>query len=140
MSRQQIRRVHVALALIERGDRYLVCRRPAGVHLAGYWEFPGGKRRVGETWRSCLRREVREELGVRIVRPISIGTMRYRYPDRLISFHLFRCRVGPLTYNPLHASELMWVKRSHLLRYRFPPANAGLIRQLAGLRHREGVI
>jgi len=41
--------IEVAAGLIHRDGRYLIARRKAGVHLAGYWEFPGGKREAGET-------------------------------------------------------------------------------------------
>ena len=54
----------VAAALIENGDRILLAERPEGVHLAGLWEFPGGKLEPEETPDACLRRELTEELGV----------------------------------------------------------------------------
>src|SRR5438445_793392 len=54
----------VAAAVVERGGSFLVTRRPGGVHLEGYWEFPGGKCDPGETLEACLLRELREELDV----------------------------------------------------------------------------
>ncbi len=57
-------RLVVTAAVIERGGRYLVTRRQKGVHLEGLWEFPGGKCDAGESLADCLRRELREELGV----------------------------------------------------------------------------
>ena len=53
----------VTAAVIEHEGRYLVTRRQRGVHLEGYWEFPGGKCEPGESLADCLRRELREELG-----------------------------------------------------------------------------
>ena len=55
----------VAAAIVERDGRYLVTRRQQGVHLAGHWEFPGGKCDPGETLAGCLARELREELAWR---------------------------------------------------------------------------
>jgi 8-oxo-dGTP diphosphatase len=53
----------VAAALCIKNGAILVARRKAGCALAGYWEFPGGKREAGETLFDCLVREIREELG-----------------------------------------------------------------------------
>ena len=46
----------VTAAVITLGDRYLVTRRQDGVHLAGLWEFPGGKCDAGESLADCVRR------------------------------------------------------------------------------------
>jgi 8-oxo-dGTP diphosphatase len=54
----------VTAAVIEREGRVLVTRRQRGVHLAGFWEFPGGKCDPGEPLDRCLARELREELAV----------------------------------------------------------------------------
>ena len=123
--------LQVAIAVIERRGRLLICRRGADGHLGGYWEFPGGKRRAGETWTACLRRELREELGVSVGALRSAGGLRYRYPGRAIAFRVFRCVIVRGTPRPLAARELRWVPRARLRRYRFPPANTQLILKLS---------
>lgn len=134
-----VKRIEVAFALIERRGKYLICRRPPGTHLAGYWEFPGGKREPGETWVTCLRRELQEELGVgvRNVRPMT--TIRHRYPSRLITFKVFRCQAigSPRALQP---RRLKWVTPSQLRRFRFPPADRGLIDTLACTAGNNGAI
>ena len=57
-------RIVVAAAVIRKDDCFLLTRRLHGTHLAGYWEFPGGKCESGETHKACLERELAEELGV----------------------------------------------------------------------------
>ena len=54
----------VTAAVIERDARFLVTRRPQGVLLEGYWEFPGGKVEPGESAEEALARELDEELGI----------------------------------------------------------------------------
>lgn len=59
--------VRVLAAVIRRGERYLVCRRPAHRRHGGLWEFPGGKLEPGETSFDAARRELREELGIQVL-------------------------------------------------------------------------
>ncbi len=54
----------VAAALFDEAGRVLIAQRPEGKHMAGWWEFPGGKVADGESDPEALVRELREELGV----------------------------------------------------------------------------
>ena len=128
---RSVRRIQAALALIERRGRCLICRRRPGDVLGGYWEFPGGKRRTGESWAACLRRELREELGVRVTRAVVFQRVRFRGPDRSqVLFVVFRCSVTGRP-RPLAARALRWVWLDQLGRYRFPPANQAILERLA---------
>ena len=132
MSRQRHRRtVHAAIALIERRGRYLIAQRRADDVLGGFWEFPGGKRRPRERWEACLRRELREELGVSVRRLRPAGRLRYSYPDRVVLFQVFRCEIARGRPRPLGAQAIRWVPAPSLRRYRFPPANGPLLARLA---------
>ncbi len=124
--------VQAALAVIERQGRFLIARRRAGDFLGGYWEFPGGKRLPGESWEGCLRRELKEELGVGARSLAPYMSLRYRYADRSVFFRVFRCRLGSGMPRPLGAQALRWVSRARLRRHRFPPANGPLLDRLAG--------
>ena len=142
-SKQSAKTIHAAIAVIERRGRYLICRRRLDDSLGGYWEFPGGKREPRESWEGCLRRELREELGifVRDVRPY--GRMRYRYPNGTVAFRIFRCAIAKGEPKPLDAMALQWISRDRLVKYRFPPANQPLVDRLLGrLRgsDRDGII
>ena len=85
--------VEVAAGLVYREGRYLIARRNPGVHLAGFWEFPGGKCEPGETLEACLRRELFEELGIRIGVPIPFQIIRHEYAEKTVELHFFRCRI-----------------------------------------------
>ena len=124
-----VKSIQVAFALAERRGKYLICQRAPGTHLGGYWEFPGGKREPGESWEACLRRELREELGVKLrnVRPFT--SLRYRYPTRLIAFKVFRCSIVGSS-KALQIKKFQWVFVTQLRRYRFPPADRKLIERL----------
>lgn len=124
--------VQAAIAVIERRGRYLICRRHRHKTFGGYWEFPGGKREDGESWERCLRRELREELGVRVRAMKPFDRLRHHYRGRVASFRVFRCTIGLDEPKPLASDMLRWVPANRLHRYRFPPANKPLI---ARLRH-----
>jgi 8-oxo-dGTP diphosphatase len=122
----------VVAAIIERDDAYLVTCRQPGVHLAGHWEFPGGKCQAGETLDQGLARELREELAVDAVVGVEIFTTSHDYPDRRVELHFFRCDLlGQPT--PQQGQEMRWVRRDALRTLRFPPADSELIELLGRL-------
>jgi 8-oxo-dGTP diphosphatase len=122
--------IQVAAGLIVRDGRYLIARRKAGTHLAGLWEFPGGKREPGETLEDCLRREAREELGIEIDQPIPFRTLRYDYPEKAVELHFFRCGIETGEAQPLGCDDLRWVAPQDLPSFEFPPADLPLVRLL----------
>ena len=108
-----VKRIQVAFALAERRGKYLICQRAPGTHLGGYWEFPGGKREAGESWEACLRRELWEELGVRLRNVRLFTSLRYRYPTRLITFKVFRCIIVG-SPKALQINRFQWVSTQRL--------------------------
>ena len=121
--------VEVVAAIIQRGERFLVTRRPAGAHLAGMWEFPGGKIDPGEEHAAALEREIREELGADVV----VGELAYetthRYPDRTVALFFYRCSLSG-DPRPVLGQEMKWVARGDLASLEFPPADRELIQRL----------
>lgn len=124
--------VEVAAALVVRNGRYLITRRQGRQHLAGYWEFPGGKRRPGESLEECLRRELREELAIEVEVGEEVQAVPYPYPDRLVRLHFFGCRLASPRIAPQEGQAYRWVRPEELAALPFPPADAALIRALAG--------
>jgi 8-oxo-dGTP diphosphatase len=121
--------VIVVAAVVEEQGRFLVTRRPAGVHLAGMWEFPGGKIDENEGHAAALEREIREELGVDVeVRDLTYETV-HPYPDRTVALYFYRCRLLG-TPRPLFGQEMRWVAREELASLGFPPADKELIDRL----------
>lgn len=121
--------VAVVAAVIQDDNRFLVTRRQAGVHLAGLWEFPGGKIDAGETHEAALRREIREELDADIHLGELAFTTTHAYPEKSVTLFFYRCTLSG-NPRPLLGQEMRWVDRDHLPALGFPPADAELIRIL----------
>src|SRR6185503_9578023 len=110
----------VTAAVIEKGGRFLVTRRQQGVHLEGFWEFPGGKCGANEPLRDCLARELKEELDVEARIGDEMFTTAHTYPERRVELHFIRCElVGEP--RPLVGQEMRWVPRAELASLQFPP-------------------
>jgi len=123
--------VLVTAAVIERDGRFLVTRRQAGVHLAGVWEFPGGKCLPGEPLDICMARELFEELAVVAAVGEEIFITTHEYPERIVELHFFRCEIAGAAM-PQQGQEMRWAARAELASMEFPPADGELIARLSG--------
>jgi 8-oxo-dGTP diphosphatase len=124
-----IRAIAVVAAVIERDGKILITRRPAGSHLAGFWEFPGGKSLPGETDREALARELREELGVSATVGEPLEVVEWHYPEEKVRIKFFRCVIEGEP-RPLEGQEMAWAAPAELSRYEFPPADSVLLDRL----------
>ena len=116
--------------LLRQNGMVLITKRPAGSHLAGYWEFPGGKQEVGETLEECLEREMKEELGVDVRAGKRLLSVDHEYENRIISLYLFQCTHLNGEFKPLACEEIRWVQPEDLTQYRFPPPDEKIIELL----------
>jgi 8-oxo-dGTP diphosphatase len=124
-----------AAALIDVDGRVLLCKRPQGKHLAGMWEFPGGKVEKGETPEACLIRELHEELGINVVQaclaPFVFTSHAYD------SFHLlmpvYLCRKWNGVVQAREHEAIAWVRPNRMADYPMPPADAPLVAWLRDL-------
>lgn len=113
--------IEVVCAIIRENNKYLIARRPEGVDLEGYWEFPGGKVQKGEEPEKALIREIHEELGVTIRVKEKLGESRMTQPSGeviLTAYSAERVR-GKWTLN-FH-SEMRWVEVQELRDYPMAP-------------------
>jgi mutator protein MutT len=116
-------------AVIERDGRFLVTRRQAGVHLAGFWEFPGGKIDERETHADALRREIREELDADVAPGDLVLSTTHAYPEKTVALFFYRCVLAGVP-RPMLGQQMRWVDRDELQTLGFPPADEELIRIL----------
>jgi 8-oxo-dGTP diphosphatase len=121
--------VIVVAAVIEDDNRFLVTRRQPGVHLAGMWEFPGGKIDQAETHEAALVREIREELDAGVTVGELLFHTSHAYPERTIELFFYRCTLTG-TPRPLLGQDMRWVPRHELASLGFPPADEELIARL----------
>ena len=105
----------VAAALYDRDGRVLIAERPAGKHMAGRWEFPGGKVGAGESEAEALAREIREELGVDVIASRPFMRLAHSYDDRDVELSMWI--VEGFTGEPqgLDGQRLKWVAPARLL-------------------------
>jgi len=124
--------IEVAAALIQDdAGRYLITQRRRGSHLAGLWEFPGGKQEAGESPEACLRRELAEELAGNFSVGEPFATIRWEYQDRTVTLHFFRCRLESGTIEPRESQTMAWVAPERLGEFAFPPADREVVARLA---------
>jgi 8-oxo-dGTP diphosphatase len=126
-----MRAIAVVAAVIERDDAFLLTLRPDGTHLAGHWEFPGGKVHHSETHAEALRREIFEELDAVARVGDIVHTVTHSYPEKTVELFFYRCDlIGEP--KPMIGQQMRWVPRGELASLPFPEADRDLIRQLIG--------
>jgi 8-oxo-dGTP diphosphatase len=124
-----------ACALVDPDGRVLVSQRPPGKHMAGLWEFPGGKVEPGETPEVTLVRELREELGIdtqsACLAPLTFAS--HTYDDFHLLMPLYVCRTWQGIARPIEGQALKWLRPRDLRALDMPPADAPLIAPLIDL-------
>ena len=122
--------IDVAAGLVFRDGRLLLTQRAAGAHLAGLWEFPGGKREPGETFEDCLARELMEELGIETTIGPLVESITHVYPEKTVRLNFYRCQWLRHEPRTLGCADIRWVSRSDLAQFQFPPADERLLERL----------
>lgn len=127
---EQARVIDVAAGLVWRQGRLLITQRHVQSHLGGLWEFPGGKREPGETFEECLKRELREELGIEVVVGPLIESLTHAYPDKTVRLNFYRCDWAGGELQLLDCAAIKWIRADQLKDYEFPPADERLLGRL----------
>ena len=122
--------VEVAIAVVfdRTRDRLLICRRKQDAVLGGYWEFPGGKCDAWEAPAACACREVLEETGVSVRTTKALAIIEHDYPHARVRLHPFLCEWMAGEVRLLAVAEAKWIAPGEVVHYRFPEANAALVR------------
>jgi len=127
----------VAAAVLVEDGRVLLSQRKAGSHLAGAWEFPGGKVEAGEDPRDALRRELREELGLEARIGDVVEATFHRYEDAgkavLLLFYEASREAGSPEPRALDVAAFRWARANELPDADFPPADVAVLRKVRAL-------
>jgi mutator protein MutT len=120
----------VAGVVIDAHDRVLISQRPAGKHLAGAWEFPGGKLEPGEARAAGLARELREEIGIEIGLPRPLIRLRHTYPYGEVLLDVWVIRRYSGSPRGLDGQQLRWCSRDELAAADLLPADRPIVAAL----------
>lgn len=131
MSPEPICRVSAAV-LRDAAGRVLIAQRPAGKHMAGWWEFPGGKAAAGESGEAALARELSEELGIRVGRCHRLLQIRHDYADRIVELQVYVVADYEGEPRGLEGQALRWVPPESLAGEPLLPADRPIIDALCG--------
>jgi 8-oxo-dGTP diphosphatase len=123
----------VAAALYDGEGRVLIAQRPPGKHLAGRWEFPGGKLQAGETEEAALARELCEELGIQVESARWCMRLRHRYPEYEVELSLWIISTWRGTPAALDGQQLKWVEPARLPEQNLLEADRPFVEALRGL-------
>ncbi len=123
----------VTAAVLRRDGRVLVCRRPEHKLLGGLWEFPGGKQEGEEELADCLRRELREELGIEVVVGAPLGVYDHAYTHFSIRVHAFECSLLAGEPRALEHSRIEWAAPADLSGYPMGKVDRLIANQVAGV-------
>ena len=121
----------VVAGLIYRDGKLLIAQRLEGKHGSLKWEFPGGKLEVDEDPRSCLIREVKEELDIDIAVEQITEVVHHKYPDRAVLLLFYQCLYVSGEVCAIDCADFAWVEPSRLPEYDFLAADLDLIARLA---------
>ncbi len=127
-SRQPLPHKHIGVAVItDSQGNILIDRRKQEGLLGGLWEFPGGKIEPGETAEDCVKREIKEELGIEIAVQDKLITIEHAYTHFKVTLNVFNCKHLSGDPQPLESDEVKWVTLDEIDQYPFPKANSQII-------------
>ena len=123
--------IHVTAAIIINEDAAIfVARRGPGKHLAGVWEFPGGKVEAGEFREDCLKREIKEELGMYIEVGPHFLSVEHSYGDKDIHLHSYISKWIGGYIEIFDHDRFLWCHAGEMTDLEFAPADIPIVKKL----------
>ena len=119
--------ITVTAAILEKDGLVFAARRGPGKHLAGYWEFPGGKLESDETPEQCLARELQEEFGIQINVGPFMGESTYDYGHKVVRLLAYRVVLLAGEIELRDHDQMMWLSKHELHDLKWAPADVPLL-------------
>lgn len=119
--------IEVCCAIIIKDAKILAMRRSCGLHLAGFWEFPGGKIEAGETAEACIIREIKEELNAEISIIQRLQPVEYLYPEKWIKLIPFLCKMPNEEITLTKHSEFRWMAENEVFSINWAAADLKIL-------------
>ena len=120
----------IVVGIVYKGDKILIDKRKQNALLGGLWEFPGGKKRKSESFKSAVAREVIEETGIEIEVGKRLCIVKHTYSHFKITLHAYLCEYKSGTAKPLSCDAVKWIAPKNLTKFAFPTANVKIIQTL----------
>jgi len=126
-----MKNIDISIAIVKNPQNlFLICLRPDHVHLGGKWEFPGGKINQDESAEQAMLRELKEEVGITALGYCLLETTFFDYGDKQLNLNFFLVSQFAGEAFAKEGQSMRWVKKSELVNYSFPEANAAIIKKL----------
>lgn len=121
----------ISIAIVQNNQQaLLISRRQQGKHLAGKWEFPGGKVEQGESLELAMCRELKEEVGLTATEYKLFDSLVFDYDDLALTLHFYLVTGFTGQATELEGQQIKWVKAAELIDYDFPKANKTILNKL----------
>lgn len=122
----------ISIAIVKNEqEQFLITRRQKGQHLAGKWEFPGGKVENNESIEAAMIRELKEEVGLTAIDYQAFDSLEFQYGQLELSLNFYFVNHYAGEAKGLEGQELKWVSLVELNDYEFPKANISVIKKLS---------
>lgn len=123
--------LHIAAGIIRNSQQHIfITKRPKGTHMAGFWEFPGGKLEQGELPEAALIRELEEEVGIIVTEYQSFHRVDHEFEDRIITLYFYIVSAWDNEPYGKEGQDSRWVEQKTLVADEFPPANRIIVDML----------
>ena len=120
------------IILTNKFDEVLICQRPLGKFMEGFWEFPGGKVKNGEKFNSDAAREIKEELDVSVKTEKLYFLMNifYEYPEHFLSMQVYVADLWQGKIKGMDKQKFKWIKKEELKDFNMLPASKSIIKKI----------
>jgi len=126
-----LKKITISVGIIRNSQNEIfITQRDVSSHMAGFWEFPGGKVEVGETPYEAVVRELQEETGIVAEQPVLIKSLEHIFPDRVITLHFHLVEKWQGEPYGKEGQPMRWLAQSALNPAEFPPANESIVQAL----------